>query len=403
MSSAEQRAAAANESGSSAEPAAWSRRPHALDPPHLLHVFPSFEIGGVPIRIANVINHYGTKYRHSIISLDRVTDGRSRLRKDLDLAFLPVTIDSRRPLGALRSIRRTLGTQRPDLLLTYNWGSVEWALVNSLFRFSPHIHFESGFGPEEADRQLYRRVILRRIALFGMRRLVAPSFGLVELATKTWKLNAKKVLHIPNGVDCALFAGPPEPGSVPGFTKSADELVIGTLAPLRAEKNLSRLIRVFAALQPLANLRLVVVGEGPERQKLTALAGTLHLGDRVIFSGNTDAPERVFGWFDVFVISSDTEQMPNTVLQAMAAARPIAGVDVGDIKRMVSVENRPFIVPKANEDQLCEAVRRLLGDPRLRAELGARNQAHVRAEYDLQKMFERYGALFDECLAATAG
>ena len=119
--------------------------------------------------------------------------------------------------------------------------------------------------------------------------------------------------------------------------------MIGTVAPLRPEKNIGRLLRAFAVLECSRPLRLVVAGDGGERGSLERLAAGLGIADRVIFTGQV-APESVLGTFDIFAMSSDTEQMPNALLEAMAASRAIAAVDVGDVKSIVCEDNREFIV-----------------------------------------------------------
>jgi L-malate glycosyltransferase len=363
--------------------------------PHLLHVFPTFGFGGVPIRIANVINHFGRRYRHTIITLDGVLDARSRLRPDLDASLMAPAIRKERRIETMLSFARMLRTSRPDLLLTYNWGSIEWALLNTLIYRVPHIHFESGFGPDESDRQVARRVTFRRLALFGAARVVVPSKTLLDLATQTWKLRTGRVAHVPNGVDCERFAAAPDPGTIPGFTKRPDELIVGTVAPLRPEKNLGRLLRVFAALPKTMTTRLLIVGDGADRAALTALAAELGIASRVVFAGHVENPERVLGLFDVFAISSDTEQMPNTILQAMAAGLAIAGVDVGDVKTMIAPKNREVIVAKNDERAFGVALERLLLSPERRRSLGAQNQTHVRVTYDQAQMFAAYGELFE--------
>jgi glycosyltransferase involved in cell wall biosynthesis len=363
-----------------------------------LHVFASFGIGGVPVRISTILNDLGAEYRHTIVALDDVFDCRARLDPGLDVRLLPVAIRKDRGLDALLRIRSTLRRVRPDLLLTYNWGAIEWALVNTLLRYSRHIHFESGFGAEEADRQIPRRVLFRRIALAGAARVVAPSTTLIDIATQAWRIPAEKLLYIPNGVDCARFDAPRSSAGIPGLERRPGELILGTLAPLRPEKNLGRLLRAFAGLPPHIDVRLAIVGEGSERPALAALASELRIGHRVVFSGHVEAPESVLGHFDVFAISSDTEQMPNALLQAMAAGLPVVGVDVGDVKRMVTEANRRFIVPKTDEASLTRAIEALLASPALRSELAAANRAHARATYGQDKMFAAYRALF----AATA-
>ena len=370
-------------------------------PAHFVHVFPSFAHGGVPIRIATIINRFAARYRHTIIALDGDTASASRLDGGLSVTLSDPGIDKSRPLATLAGIRRHLVGLRPDLLLTYNWGSIEWALVNRFIGRVPHIHLESGFGTDEADGQLFRRVAMRRIALAGTRSLVVPSVTLVDLATHVWKIAPGRISHIPNGVDCDRFAAPPDPAAAPGFAPKQDELVVGTVAPLRPEKNLQRLIRAFAAIADGHQVRLLIVGDGAERPALEAAARDAGVAGRVVFAGHVEQPEKLYGLMDVFAISSDTEQMPNTLLQAMAASRPVAGVDVGDIKANLPPPNRALIVPKVDEAAFSASIGRLLGDPSLRRELGAANRAHVREFYHQERMFEAYGALFDKILAAS--
>jgi glycosyltransferase involved in cell wall biosynthesis len=203
-------------------------------------------------------------------------------------------------------------------------------------RLSPvrrHIHFEAGFSQREADSQIPRRVWFRRLALARCALVVVPSRQLEDLASRVWRFPAARVAYIPNGVDPVRFCAPVR-DAIPGFTRQPGELVIGTVAPLRPEKNIGRLLRVFAMLENPVPLRLVVAGDGVERSPLGRLAAQLGIADRVIFTGRV-APESVLGTFDIFALSSDTEQMPNALLEAMAASRAIAAVDVGDVKTIV--------------------------------------------------------------------
>ena len=101
-----------------------------------------------------------------------------------------------------------------------------------------------------------------------------------------------------------------------GFARRPDELVIGTVAPLRPEKNIGRLLRTFATLDTSITARLVVAGDGIERRRLEGLAEELGITDRVVFTGQI-TPETVLATFDIFALSSDTEQMPNALLEAL--------------------------------------------------------------------------------------
>jgi L-malate glycosyltransferase len=368
--------------------------------PHLVHVFPSFGHGGVPIRIATVINKLGEGYRHTILALDGNFASQSRIDPTGHVVFSDPKINKAHPIKSLIDIRRRLVALKPDLLLTFNWGAVEWALINRFFFKGPHIHFESGFGPEEADQQIPRRVRLRRIALANIDRLVVPSQTLVAIAGASWKINKAKILHLPNGVDCDQYDCDGDPDIIPKFVRQADELILGTVAPLRAEKNLPRLLRVFAKIADRYVVRLLIAGDGVERKTLETTAAELGIADKVIFAGHVETPEKVYPLMDIFAITSDTEQMPNTVLQAMAASRPIAAVDVGDIVANLSPENRKLVVSREDEASLVEMLDRLLSDTALRKDVGDANRKHVLANYSLEKMVASYGTLFDDALNA---
>lgn len=366
-----------------------------LQPPLVLHVLPSFAVGGVPARTTEIINYLGDAFRHAIVALDGNYACGDRLADTAQVDFPSLKNTAKQAIGSLLSNHAMLRQLRPDLLLTYNWGTIEWALANTIFPVCRHIHLEDGFGLEEADGQLTRRVLFRRIALARTAGIVVPSETLVRLATQTWKLPPRKVIHIPNGVDCSRFAQVPAAGAKLGCQRSADELIVGTVAPLRPEKNLGFLLETFAAIAMQFDAKLVIVGDGSERPKLTQLAKMLDIADRVHFTGHVEAVETVLTYFDVFALTSRTEQMPFSVLQAMAAGKPIAAVDIGDVKRMLSPENRALVTPKGDLPAFAETLSHLLKDSAARDQIGRQNRGHVRKHYPRERMLEAYRKLFE--------
>jgi glycosyltransferase involved in cell wall biosynthesis len=221
--------------------------------------------------------------------------------------------------------------------------------------------------------------------------VVVPSRNLERIAREIWRLPEARVHYIPNGIDCAKFAASPDPQLVRQWP--GEGYVIGTVAVLRAEKNVERLVRAFGAMVDVRPCRLVIVGDGAERSRLEGIAAELGVKDRVCFMGTIIGTERVYGSFDVFTLTSDTEQMPLTVLEAMAAARPIIATDVGDIRHMVARENRPYLVAP-DAEAIAEALRRLLPDAALRLQLGQANRQKVLAEYDQSTMFAAFADLY---------
>lgn len=356
----------------------------------LLHVFPSFSVGGVPLRTCRVINHFGPQFRHVIVALDNHLEAARYLSRDIDVDLL-VSIRRHGLLPGTLFALKTLRRIKPDLLLTYNWGAMNWVVTNRLLPIAPQLHFEDGFGKEEADRQLRRRILCRHWALARCKTVVVPSRLLEQFARDTWRLRQETVAYIPNGVDVERFSAPTSDAAL-GLTRRPGELLLGTLAPLRPEKNIHRLLRVFGMVAPDLPVRLVIAGDGAERQALEDAAHRLGIADRTIFTGHAP-PESVLACLDVFALSSDTEQMPIALLEAMAARLPVAAVDVGDVKTMVSRENQPFIVPRHDVAAFAAAIDRLLREPTTRERLGGLNRERVIAEYTEQRMFERYSAV----------
>jgi glycosyltransferase involved in cell wall biosynthesis len=359
---------------------------------HALHIFPSFGIGGVPLRMVRVINHFGKRFRHTVIALDDDFAAAHGLASEPEVML---SSPRQQKAGTLRTVfggALALRRLRPDLLITYNWGSIEWAMANRLVSVARHIHIEAGFGQREADSQIFRRVLFRRWALARCALIVVPSRLLEDLALGMWRLPADRVTYVPNGVDLARFSSLAR-DIAPGFTRRPGELVIGTVAPLRPEKNVGRLLRIFAALNSPPPARLLVAGDGIERRVLEQLARELGIADRVIFTGQV-APENVLGTFDIFALSSDTEQMPNALLEAMAASRAVAAVDVGDVKSIVCEENRDFIVERDDGAAFAGAITKLLHDPDKRRTLGSKNHERVVNAFSQERMFAAYSEIF---------
>lgn len=340
--------------------------------PLLLSVFATFAVGGPQVRFATLANALGPAFRHAVVAMDGDTACAARLDPSLDVTFPAVPVRKGGLIANVRSFRRVLRTLRPALLLTHNWGSIEWAIANAL-PVVPQVHVEDGFGPEERATQIPRRVWLRRLCLRRCT-VIVPSLTLLRIAREVWRLPEARLHSIPNGVDLARIAAA-APLRPPG-----EGVVIGTVAALRAEKALGRLLRAVALLPAEPPARLVIVGEGPERPGLEALAAELGLAGRTLFTGHVEDPAGWYRGFDLFALSSDTEQMPLSVLEAMAAGLPVAATDVGDVRAMLAPANAPHVVAK-DEAALAGALAALLADPAARAAIGAANREKAARDY----------------------
>ena len=353
----------------------------------LLHVFPSFAVGGSQTRFAVLANRLGDRFRHVVVAMDGREDCRERLAPGLDVRFARPRLETRDTLGNWRRFRDLLRQVRPHRLVTYNWGSIECAMANWPGRVG-HVHIEDGFGPEEAQRQLRRRVLTRRCVL-SRSRVVLPSQTLLSLAKNVWRLRPSSLHYVPNGVDCARFGAA---GIVP-YAWDGEGPIIGTVAALRPEKNIARLLEAFAMVRQQLPCRLLIAGDGPLRAELEAQAAALGIDAFVRFAGHIRETETIYAALSALVLSSDTEQMPNAVLEGMAAGLPVVSTDVGDVATMVSAANRAFVVaPEA----LADALTSLLTDRMTARAIGAENRAKACHDYGEDRMVAAYERLFGD-------
>jgi glycosyltransferase involved in cell wall biosynthesis len=362
----------------------------------VLHLHSSFHGGGKELRAARLINVWGSGVHHVIVSAEPGSLGAAKaIDPKMDVSYPDFPPLNGRPLPA--RLQRIAAAMRGfDLILTYNWGAMDAVMAHTLFRdvhrLAPLVHHEDGFNQDEAGGLKRSRNWFRRIALGRASALVVPSQRLEGIALDAWQQPRGKVVRIDNGIDTAAYAQRPRPDALPRVVKRGGEKWLGTLAGLRPVKNLPRLVRAFAALPE--EWQLVILGEGSEREAIRAEAIRLEVGHRLHMPGFVADPARAVGLFDLFALSSDSEQFPISVVEAMAAGLPVASFAVGDVAGMVSDENRPFVVAPADEAALSRALRELAGNPALAAAVGRANRDKARALYDEATMIARYREVY---------
>jgi len=367
----------------------------------ILHLHSTFNLGGKEARAVRLMNHFGDAAEHVILSAqpDNLS-ARDAIDPKIKVAF-PSDAPSLAGKPSLKRYREFITYFREfDLILSYNWGSMDGVMARTLFSrvegLPPLIHHEDGFNEDEQKKLNWKRNWFRKFALGAAQALVVPSEQLARIASDIWKQPEQKIHRIPNGIDVKRFEKKPQRGALPGFIRREGEVVVGTVAGLRAIKSLPRLVRACAAAGD--NVRLVIVGEGPEKEKILAEAQRVGLGDRLLMPGFLTDPARYIGLFDIFALSSDSEQFPISLIEAMAAGLPVAATDVGDIKTMVSQANQGFIKPLGDESRFFESLTTLVQHQQLREDLGMQNLSKAQAEYNESKMLGRYGLLYGHAL-----
>ena len=368
-------------------------------PINILHLHSTFDLGGKEARAVRLMNAFGDRARHTIVSgMEGRYGARERIAKGIryEIAQTPPPLQGKPSVGRYDAIARYM--RRFDLVLTYNWGAIDGVMARRVFGrgVPPVVHHEDGFNEDEAGGLKRERNLYRRLALSAAHGLAVPSTTLERIALETWKQPRAKVHRIVNGIATELYAKRPEPKAIPGFVRKPKEVVIGTVAGLRAVKDLPALVRAAGGLSH--RFRLVIVGEGPERAAIEQAALAMGIEDELVLPGFLDRPYRFMGHFDMLALSSRSEQFPIAVVEAMAAGLPIVAPPVGDVPFMVAPENAPFITEYPGEVRLRDAMQALIADPDLRRTVGDANRRKAQAEYDERQMIARYAALYESAL-----
>jgi L-malate glycosyltransferase len=369
-------------------------------PIHILHLHSTFALGGKEARAVQLMNAFGDKARHTIVSaVPDQLGARDAIAKGIkyEIALNPPPLTGKPSVKRYEEIARFM--RRFDLVLTYNWGAIDGVMAARVFGkgLPAVIHHEDGFNADEAERLNPVRNMYRRIALPAANALVVPSAILERIAIKHWRQPAERIRRIANGIPTARYAGKPDPRLIPALQKRREgEVFIGCVAGLRPVKDLPLLVRACGGLN--SRFKLVIVGEGPERQNIIDAAESMAIEDELIMPGFLPEPHKYMGLFDIFALSSKSEQAPISVIEAMAAGLPVVSTRVGDIAAMVSAPNEPFLAPQRTEVLLRDRIEALAKHPEQRAYLGAQNRERARALFDEAAMIAAYARLYGEAM-----
>ena len=210
-------------------------------------------------------------------------------------------------------------------------------------------------------------------------------------------LPAARITSVPTGIDPGRF--PPTDAATRRARRAelglpATAPIVGIVATLRSWKGHRYLIEALPAL-PAPDTRLVIVGDGPQREALVAQAAAAGLGARVVFTGNRDDVAPWLQSFDVFALPSyANEGVPQALLQAMFTGLGAVTTDAGAIPEIAVDGRTALVVPREDVPALTAALARLLADPALSADLGAAARERVMARHSLATMLQRMESVF---------
>lgn len=177
-----------------------------------------------------------------------------------------------------------------------------------------------------------------------------------------------------------------------------DVILIGIIAVLRAAKRHKDLIEAFAALKDSYNIKLVIVGDGPQWENLQNQIKELGLEKEVFMPGFRDDTVNVLNALDIFVLPSRMEALGTALLEAQACGIPVMGSRVGGIPECISEGESGLLFEAENVEDLKEKLETLLKDQALRERLAHNTRPHIESTFSVKKMVENTIAVYEKVL-----
>ncbi len=376
------------------------------DKPLIAHVLYRLDTGGMERMLITLIQNTRLHYRHAVICLEGYGALRASLAPD-DVQCIALHKKPGKDWRCYARLWCALRHLKPAIVHTYNFGALDMAPVAKLAGVRRVIHAERGrdaADPNGKSRK-YRR--MRRWLLPLIDRYVTVSEDLQKWLIRDVRIPRARVTWIPNGIDAVPFEEARSARSKPRLLNTFAPLgsvLIGTIGRLDPVKDQLGLIEAFHRLceqlpDSRERLRLVLVGEGPQRKALEARVANADLAAQVRLLGNRTDVAALLGEFDVFALSSIAEGMPGAVLEAMASGLPVVATRVGGVGEVVVDGVTGTLVEASNPAALAQALRRYVGDESLRRQHGDAGRERVEQHFSLHAMLAGYTALYDEVLA----
>ncbi len=293
-------------------------------------------------------------------------------------------------IGLILRLANLIRKKMIDVVHTHNLAPLVYGTLAAKLAGAGAINTRHGRAPLKANRGLW--------ALNDF--IVAVSEDAREELLTANKIDSEKVTVIYNGIDFTRY----EPGAAvqlkgqyrEGLGIPKDDFVIGSIARLAEEKDHPTLLKaVKILLEERLPVTCVLVGDGDQRKKLEALAEQFKIRDHVTFLGFREDIPQLLNLFDVFVLATHMEGVSMTLLEAMAASKPIVASKVGGNPEVVKDDVTGFLVAPQEEQHLAKAIKYLLKDPILRQKMGQAGRRRVEEKFNIKRMIREYQKIYE--------
>jgi glycosyltransferase involved in cell wall biosynthesis len=367
--------------------------------PKVCQLLHGLRVGGAEVLAARLARQLRDHFRFSFVCLDELGTLGEELRRD----GYPVAVLERRPgvdWGCLFRLARFLQRERINLVHAHQYTPFFYgAAARLLYRRPPVLFTEHGrFHPDYPRR---KRILANRLLLQRRDRVVGVGRAVGQAVIQNEGISAERVQIIYNGIDMSAFSSQ----SVDRLAirreigVNAWDFVIILVARLDPLKDHATAIRAMEhVVWHRREARLVLVGEGAELARIENMVHERTLKPYVRFLGLRTDVARLLLAADVFLLTSISEGIPLTVIEAMAAGLPVVATQVGGVSEIVEDGYTGLLAPAGDDANLAERLLRLAADPALRAQMGQLGRQRVMDLFSESQMHDRYLELYQEML-----
>ena len=300
----------------------------------------------------------------------------------------------RKRLPGLLAMRRWLADHQPDIINTHS-STDSWlaGLASATLAQPPAIvrtrHISAPISVSPSSRWLYGR---------SAHHVVTTGEALRQTLIKTLGLPPDNVTSVPTGIDTERFTPGDKVAAKRSLGLDIGRRYIGIVATLRSWKGHLYLLDAFAKLD-LADWTLLIIGEGPMLDNITAKANELKLRQRIIFAGQRSDPEMWLRALDIFCLPSyANEGVPQSIMQAMLTGLPIVTTPVGAILEAVRDDTTALVVPPQDADALAAAIARLISDEALAQRLASAARDYALLHFSQTGLLDQMESIFQKVI-----
>ena len=336
----------------------------------------------------------------TISELRKVTGARV-----IDSIFIPREVSPRADIRAFFQLLALMRAKKYQVVHTYTatpgfLGRIVARLIGVPVIVHHQISWNGGEFASLREKLFYRP--LEALATLASTRSICVSNATVDQARNHHLVPLRKLVTICNGIDPAEFMAASSSMLRKELGISEDTLIIGNTSRLRTQKDNQTLIRALPYLKPLMpgkRMVLLLAGDGPDRSMLEEIVHSLELSDQVQFLGfRRDIPTFLAG-IDIFVSPSLWEGLSISLMEAMAAAKPIVTTSIPPNAELIEHEVTGLLVPSKSPQQVAEAIARFVQDPGLAQSCAKAARVRVLERYTIDRMFQETWDLYVDLLA----